>query len=206
MVLVLLFCTVLIIVISLFFVIIFSTLKIEVKNFKISNLEKSKENAFIYEVTISLEILNKLKYFSLNLNAKKIRKITLKMHLDKTKLKELEREISLSDIKEIANIKPKISYMDLQLKLGIEDILATTYAVPIISTLISILLPLLVEKENLRNIKYEIKPMYNMGNIYDINLDIGIKVKILKVLNTAYRIYKSRKKMYKLSKIGTYYQ
>lgn len=206
MVLVLLFCTVLIIVISLFFVIIFSTLKIEIKNFKISNLEKSKENTFIYEIIISLEILNKLKYFSLNLNAKKIRKITLKMHLDKTKLKELEREISLSDIKEIANIKPKISYMDLQLKLGIEDILATTYAVPIISTLISILLPLLVEKENLRNIKYEIKPMYNMGNIYDINLDIGIKVKILKVLNTAYRIYKSRKKMYKLSKIGTYYQ
>lgn len=206
MVLVLLFCTVLIIVISLFFVIIFSTLKIEIKNFKISNLEKSKENTFIYEIIISLEILNKLKYFSLNLNAKKIRKITLKMHLDKTKLKELEREISLSDIKEIANIKPKISYMDLQLKLGIEDILATTYAVPIISTLISILLPLLVEKENLRNIKYEIKPMYNMGNMYDINLDIGIKVKILKVLNTAYRIYKSRKKMYKLSKIGTYYQ
>lgn len=206
MVLVLLFCTVLIIVISLFFVIIFSTLKIEIKNFKISNLEKSKGNTFIHEITISLEILNKLKYFSLNLNAKKIRKITLKMHLDKTKLKELEREISLSDIKEIANIKPKISYMDLQLKLGIEDILATTYAVPIISTLISILLPLLVEKENLRNIKYEIKPMYNMGNIYDINLDIGIKVKILKVLNTAYRIYKSRKKMYKLSKIGTYYQ
>lgn len=206
MVLVLLFCTVLIIVISLFFVIIFSTLKIEIKNFKISNLEKSKENTFIYEIIISLEILNKLKYFSLNLNAKKIRKITLKMHLDKTKLKELEREISLSDIKEITNIKPKISYMDLQLKLGIEDILATTYAVPIISTLISILLPLLVEKENLRNIKYEIKPMYNMGNMYDINLDIGIKVKILKVLNTAYRIYKSRKKMYKLSKIGTYYQ
>ena len=128
------------------------------------------------------------------------------MHLDKTKLKELEREISLSDIKEIANIKPKISYMNLQLKLGIEDILATTYAVPIISTLISILLPLLVVKENLKNIKYEIKPMYNMGNMYDINLDIGIKVKILKVLNTAYRIYKSRKKMYKLSKIGTYYQ
>ena len=206
MVLVLLFCTVLIIVISLFFVIIFFFFFIEVKNFKISNLEKSKENAFIYEVTISLEILNKLKYFSLNLNAKKIRKITLKMHLDKTKLKELEREISLSDIKEIANIKPKISYMNLQLKLGIEDILATTYAVPIISTLISILLPLLVVKENLKNIKYEIKPMYNMGNMYDINLDIGIKVKILKVLNTAYRIYKSRKKMYKLSKIGTYYQ
>lgn len=206
MVLVLLFCTVLIIVISIFFVIIFSTLKIEIKKFKISNLEKSKENTFIYEITISLEILNKLKYFSLNLNAKKIRKITLKMHLDKTKLKELEREISLSDIKEIANIKPKISYMDLQLKLGIEDILATTYAVPIISTLISILLPLLVEKENLKNIKYEIKPMYNMGNMYDINLDIGIKVKILKVLNTAYRIYKSKKKMYKLSKIDTYYQ
>lgn len=219
MVLVLLFCTILIIVISLFFLIIFSTLKIEIKNFKISNLTKNKERVTCtsldkyskYEVNIALEILNKLKYFSLNLNSRKIKKITLKMHLDKTKIKELERKISISDIKEVMNIKPKISYMDLKLKLGIDDVLLTTYSVPIISTLISILLPYTVEKRDLNNIKYEVKPIYNNGNVYEMQLSTGIKIKVIKILNAVYKIYKSKKdknkkKMYKLSKIGTYYQ
>ena len=219
MVLVLLFCTILIIAISLFFLIIFSTLKIEIKNFKTSNLTTNKEKSTFtnskkyskYEVNIALEILNKLKYFSLNLNSRKIKKITLKMHLDKTKIKELEREISISDIKEVMNIKPKISYLDLKLKLGIDDVLLTTYSVPIISTVISILLPYTVEKEDVNNIKYEVKPIYNNGNIYDLQLNIGVKIKVIRILNAVYRIYKSKKdknkkKMYKLSKIGTYYQ
>ena len=219
MVLVLLFCTILIIAISLFFLIIFSTLKIEIKNFKTSNLTTNKEKSTFtnskkyskYEVNIALEILNKLKYFSLNLNSRKIKKITLKMHLDKTKIKELEREISISDIKEVMNIKPKISYLDLKLKLGIDDVLLTTYSVPIISTVISILLPYTVEKEDVNNIKYEVKPIYNNGNVYDMKLNIGVKIKVIKILNAVYRIYKnkknkSKKKMYKLSKIGTYYQ
>ena len=133
------------------------------------------------------------------------------MHLDKTKIKELEREISISDIKEVMNIKPKISYLDLKLKLGIDDVLLTTYSVPIISTLISILLPYTVEKEDVNNIKYEVKPIYNNGNVYDMKLNIGVKIKVIKILNAVYKIYKSKKdknkkKMYKLSKIGTYYQ
>ena len=219
MVLVLLLCTILIIAISLFFLIIFSTLKIEIKNFKISNLTTNKEKSTCtnsnkyskYKVSIGLETLNKIKYFSLNLNSRKIKKITLKMHLDKTKIKELEREISISDIKEVINIRPKISYMDLKLKLGIDDVLLTTYSVPIISTLISILLPYTVEKKDVNNIKYEIKPIYNNGNIYDLQLNIGVKIKVIRILNAVYRIYKnkknkSKKKMYKLSKIGTYYQ
>lgn len=202
MVLVLLFCTILIIVISFFFLIIFSTLKIEIKNFKVSNLYTNKENTistnlnepFKYEIDIALEILNKLKYFSLNLNDKKIKKITLKMHLDKTKIQELERKISISDIKELIKIKPKISYMNLKLKLGIDDVLLTTYSVPIISTVISILLPYIVEQKNVNNIRYEISPIYNRGNVYELNLSIGVKIKIIKILNAVYRIYKNKKK------------
>lgn len=202
MVLVLLFCTILIIVISFFFLIIFSTLKIEIKNFKVSNLYTNKENTistnlnepFKYEIDIALEILNKLKYFSLNLNDKKIKRITLKMHLDKTKIQELERKISISDIKELIKIKPKISYMNLKLKLGIDDVLLTTYSVPIISTVISILLPYIVEQKNVNNIRYEISPIYNRGNVYELNLSIGVKIKIIKILNAVYRIYKNKKK------------
>ena len=61
-------------------------------------------------------------------------------------------------------------------------------------TLISILLPLVVEKNSHKKIKYDIKPIYNNGNMYDVKFDIGIKIRVLKLLNAMYIIYKNRKK------------
>ena len=84
--------------------------------------------------------------------------------------------------------------MDLKLKVGIDDVLLTTYAVPLICTVISALLPLAVEKKNHGKIKYEVKPIYNSGNVYDLKFNIGIKIKVMKLLNVVYTIYKNKKK------------
>lgn len=212
MVLVLLFCTILIIITILFFLIIISTLRIEVKNYEISNMYSNisnikrnfekKENSCKsndkisakYRIKISLNVLDKLRILQLKINSEKIKKIALKIHLDKTKIKELEREIGLDDIKEIMKIKPKISYMDLNVKVGIDDVLLTTYFVPLICTVISALLPLVVEKKNYNKIKYVVKPIYNTGNVYDLKLNIGIKFKVIRFLNVVYKIYKQKKK------------
>ena len=212
MVLVLLFCILLIVITIIFFLIILSTLKIEVKNYEVSNmfskLNSSENNESTsknlcksdnkinakHKIKVSLNVLDKLKIWQLKLNSEKIKKITLKMHLDRIDIKKLEKEIRIDDIKEIIQIKPKISYMDLSIKVGIDDVLLTTYAVPVLCTLISILLPLVVEKNSHKKIKYDIKPIYNNGNMYDVKFDIGIKIKVLKLLNAMYIIYKNRKK------------
>ena len=147
-----------------------------------------------YKIKVSLNMLDKLKILQIKLNNEKIKKMTFKMHLDKIDIKKLEREMGLDDIKEIMQIKPKISYMDLKLKVGIDDVLLTTYAVPLICTVISALLPLAVEKKNYGKIKYEVKPIYNSGNVYDLKFNIGIKIKVIKLLNVVYTIYKNNKK------------
>ena len=200
MVLVFLICIILIIITAIFFLIILSTLKIEIKDAELSNInDKNKQNTTKskigkkYKIKISLLFLNKIKYISINLNYKKIQELKSKINFNKINIKKIEKEFEWSDLKELIEIKPNISYMNLNIKLGIDDVLFTTYLIPIISTIISIFLPLVVEKASINKVNYIIKPIYNNGNIYDVKINIGLKIKIIKVVNAIYKIYKKRK-------------
>ena len=202
MVLVFLICIILIIITIIFFLIILSTLKIEIKDAELSNINDKYENkqntirskiGKKYKIKISLLFLNKIKYISINLNYKKIQELKSKINFNKINIKKIEKEFEWSDFKELIEIKPNISYMNLNIKLGIDDVLFTTYLIPIISTIISIFLPLVVEKASRNKVNYIIKPIYNNGNIYDVKINIGLKIKIIKVVNAIYKIYKKRK-------------
>lgn len=202
MVLVLLFCAIIIVVMLLIIFTLISTVKIKINNLKIENPKKINSK---YEILISFNLINKLKWISIKLNKQKIRKILTKMHLEKIDIKKLEKDVKLSDIQELLKIKPKLSMLNLQLKVGVEDVIATSFAIPIICTAISIILPYVTDRRNFKNIKYKIEPIYNQY-AYHLKLDTEIEVKVINVLNSLYKIYKSRKNMYKSSKIGTYYQ
>lgn len=202
MVLVLFFCAIIIVVMLLIIFTLISTVKIKINNLKIENPKKVNSK---YEISISFNLMNKLKWISIKLNKQKIRKILTKMHLEKIDIKKLEKDVKLSDIQELLKIKPKLSMLNLQLKVGVEDVIATSFAIPIICTAISVILPYVTDRRNFKNIKYKIEPIYNQY-AYHLKLDTEIEVKIINVLNSLYKIYKSRKNMYKSSKIGTYYQ
>ena len=202
MVLVLLFCAIIIVVMLLIIFTLISTVKIKINNLKIENPKKINSK---YEILISFNLINKLKWISIKLNKQKIRKILTKMHLEKIDIKKLEKDVKLSDIQELLKIKPKLSMLNLQLKVGVEDVIATSFAIPIICTAISVILPYVTDRRNFKNIKYKIEPIYNQY-AYHLKLDTEIEVKVINVLNSLYKIYKSRKNMYKSSKIGTYYQ
>ena len=102
--------------------------------------------------------------------------------------------------KEILGIRPKISYMNLALKVGVDDVLLTTYLVPIISTFLAILLPYAVESENIKNIKYKIEPVYN-NFFYSVKLDITLDIKIISALNCAFKLYQNKKTQEKKNNI-----
>ena len=202
MILVLFLCLIIILIMLIVILLLLSTIRVKVKDFELSNKKHIEPN---YEIIISLILLNKLKWISIKLNKQKIRKILTKMHLEKIDIKKLEKDVKLSDIQELLKIKPKLSMLNLQLKVGVEDVIATSFAIPIICTAISIILPYVTDRRNFKNIKYKIEPIYNQY-AYHLKLDTEIEVKIINVLNSLYKIYKSRKNMYKSSKIGTYYQ
>lgn len=206
MILVLFLCAIAIFSLLVFFIFIFSTLKIEAKNLEISNIKEVSEyknNIKIgekvknkvksnYSIILSLNLINKFKILQIKLNNTKIKNISLKMHLDRINIKEIEKKMTLQDIDSIKKIKPQISYLNLCVKIGVEDILLTTYAIPLVSTAISIFLPFVVEKNDKDRIKYVVNPIYNRGNVYDIKLNIDIKIKILRLLNACFSILKRK--------------
>ena len=73
--------------------------------------------------------------------------------------------------------------------MGIEDAIATSYLVAIIASILSIILPHLVKKEDIKNIKYEINPIYNTL-IFNLKLDSIINLKIVHIIYVIYNLVK----------------
>ena len=188
MVLVFFFLIILVMLIIIFT--IFSTIRLELKNVQFSNLEKNKK----YIIKISSYLFNKIKWFSLKINNSKLKKISKDLHLEQIDIKKIEKDFKISDLKEITNIKPKVSYLDLEMKIGVEDVVLTSYIVPIICTILAIILPHIVSKDREKYIKYDILPIYHSKNEYDIKFNAILEIKIINILISAYKIFKSRKK------------
>ena len=190
MILVLFLCAIIIIAMLLIIFTLLSTIKIIIKDFELANKRHVEPN---YEVVISLNLFNKVKWISLRLNNKRMRKMYTKMHLERIDIKKLEKDLTPSDIREIINIKPKLASLNLQMEVGVQDIIITSYIIPIICSIFSIILPYVTEKKNIKNIKYKVDPVFNQ-NIYHIKLNTEVEIKMINVLNSINKIYKSRKK------------
>ena len=188
MVLVFFFLIILVILIIIFT--IFSTIRLELKNVQFSNLEKNKK----YIIKISSYLFNKIKWFSLKINNSKLKKISKDLHLEQIDIKKIEKDFKISDLKEISNIKPKVSYLDLEMKIGVEDVVLTSYIVPIICTILAIILPHIVSKDREKYIKYNVLPIYHSKNEYNLKFNAILEIKIINILISGYKIFKSRKK------------
>lgn len=202
MVLVLFFAIVLVIFILTLLCIIFSHIQIKIENLEISNIELDGRSVSHikkgvlntkYKFVISLYFLNRIKWISINLNNIKIRKIYRKMHLDRIDIKKLEKDFSIAKFKELIKIKPNIKKLDLQINLGLKNVITVSYIIPIICTVLSIILTKYVEKRNINNIKYEVNPIYNRGNVYYISLNTLVNFRMLDILETGIRMYKISK-------------
>lgn len=172
--------------------IVFSNIQIEIDNFEISNTK----NKFInnkYEVIISLLFLNKIKWISIHLNSLRLRKMYTKMHLERIDIKKLEKDISFSDLKEIIKIKPNIKKLKLKIDIGLENVILTSYLIPLICTILSIILSKSVDIKDIDEIEYLVNPIYNNGNRYYIKLSSILSFKISSILKVVIRIYKNNK-------------
>ena len=194
---------ILLIITSLF---VFSYIQIEINNFEISNnkianietLNTNENNiSYInkdYKVIISLLFLNKVKWISLHLNRLKLRKIYTKMHLERIDIKKIEQDFKLSDIKEIIKIKPNIEKLKLHIDIGLDNVILTSYIIPLICTILSIILSKNVKMQDLGEIEYIVNPIYNQGNKYNIKLSSVLRVKMISIIMTIIKIYKKSRK------------
>ena len=167
--------------------IIASTLHIQIKNLSISNMQK--KNNTKYAIIFSIYFANKIKYIWFNLNSKRAKKIYSKVQLEKIDLKKFKKVFKLSDLKELTKLHLKILDLNLDMNIGTKSPLVTSFLVVTISNAISLLLPHLVNNLKDNRYFYNIKPLYYNKELYKINLDCIIEIKMVHIINVIYYIF-----------------
>ena len=199
-----------------FLIFIISVLFILNSSFKLSIIKlniNTQNQMFQYEFKFGLYLFNKIRIIGFKIDKKKIEKIkkeieqlknskTLKLisKIDINRIsakieKKLRKQIKNNDIKILKVIKIITKNLNLQtlkynmnLEIGINDAIYTSFFVAAISTLISILLKLTLK--DLKKCYYRILPIYGKGNIIKLNLNCIINLKLVHIINIIYLISK----------------
>lgn len=182
MVLVFILLTILIILLTFFFLILLSTIHIKIQNFSITNMKEEKLDKN-YAIILSLYLGNKIKWISIHLNNKRLRKVYSKMQLEKMDLEKLEKDFRWEDLKIIKRLHPKIAKLKLNMQVGLENPVVTAFTVTSLCSIISILLPYVATNMKKQNYEYTIVPIYQNQNLYKIQFDCIIQVKMVHIIN-----------------------
>ena len=192
MILVLILLGILVLLITIITLIIASTLHIQIKNLSVSNMEPKNKSE--YAIIFSLYLGNKIKWIWFKLNDKKIRKMYSKMQLEKLYFKKFRKDFKVKDIKQLPKLQPKISYLNLDANLGVISPVTTSFLVATIASIISIALPYLAKSLNKERYIYNIKPLYYNKNLYKINLNCIIEIKMVHIINIIFVFIKKGRK------------
>lgn len=189
MVLVLFILGILIFTSFIILILLLSTIKINIKCLEMENilLPKLKYN---YDIQIGIYIFNKIPLIKFNINSNKVEETKI---INKIQSKYSKAKVDLDMIKALKLLSIKIESLSLNLQLGTEDVLNTSIIVFIISSILSIGLPNLVEKRNFENVKYEIIPLYIGNNAFSIKLNSIICVKMVHIINIIYIYLQKRR-------------
>lgn len=124
-----------------------------------------------------------------------MKKIYSSKQLERIDLSKIKSEIPINKVTltNILNLKMNIESLNLNLNIGIQDALLTSYAVAIISSAVGIILPHIVKDQNLRKCKYKISPVYNYTDTISLELDSVINIKIVNIIMLIYKLLKKEK-------------
>jgi hypothetical protein len=116
-----------------------------------------------------------------------MRKIYNSKKIEKIDFNEAKKYIKTN--KEIFSLlkKIKIEYLNLEIKIGVEDTVLTSYVVAIISSVISIILPYCAENKDAKKYKYAVEPVYNK-NTFNLYLDSIVSIKIVHIIYVIYNL------------------
>lgn len=185
----------------LFLFLIFYIIAILCSNLKVSigNVKKSNYKMNVFKkgkmfIKIEFYLFNKIKIFGKKISKEKIERVTENEKAKDFATKKIKKYFSSAKevIKMIEKLQIKIDYLKLEALLGTEDIILTSSIVVLISSILSCVLPFVVDRKKERYIYYQINPIYEEKNQYKIELDCIINIKLVHIIYMLYQIVKRR--------------
>ena len=172
----------------LIIIFVFSTIKINVDNLTVSNIDKIKIQ-YDYVVNIKFYILGIIKFFQLKIDKDKVKKNKMLMNMDLSKIKENFRKIKI----EFKDLNLEVEAIDLKLEIGTDSVMLTSLLVLLISTILSIVLQRTIKEINPKKHEYKIQALYLSKNVIDLKFNCIIKLKMVHIINMIYTAIKKRR-------------
>ncbi len=191
MILVLILLAICILLILTTILFLFSTIHIEIKNLRASNIDDKKN--LNYDIIFSLYLGNRIKWLWVHLNNKQIKKYYSKIQLQKIEYKILKDSLRFEYLKQFKKLNIKLSHLNCYFELGVENPITTSFLVASIASIISIILPYLVKNIDKKNYKYKIVPIYKNKTLYKIKFNCIIEIKLVHIINIIYTLLKKGK-------------
>lgn len=162
------------------FLLLFSTVKVKIEKLELNNILQPKLQ-YNYQLNIGIYFLDKIKILEVHLN--KNRKILKKINLTPIS-KDIKHDKFVFDLLKKMHIEIEKFY--LKFNIGTESVFLTTSLVFILATIISTILPHLVQYKNYKKISYQILPLQNGKNCLDFQLNCIISIKMVHIINIIY--------------------
>ena len=182
------------ILLSIIIVLIFSKIQVEIENFRL-NLPKNKNkilnDTFLFK--IKLVIFGTLPIINLKINREKLKKLENNLKDKKIKLdiNKHGKQITKENINDAKKLQMHIEKIKLKINFGTENTILTSFIVPIISTIWSIVLTKKRVKEEKQRL--EINPIYNKGNLVNIVFEGIFEIKMIHIIKVICAKIKKRR-------------
>ena len=196
MVLVLFLLGIVLIIALISFLILLSTLRIDVKKINIISTTNRVNNpdrtVLIY---ISLLFLGKLKFLQIKIDDDKLKKLNIKERVQKIDIEKLKKQklVNLNNLKVFTKLPVDLQEFKLKLDVGTIDITLTTIINFLIVLIVSILLPQIIKKYDSEKYYYEIKPIYGDRNMVKLDFSCIFNIKIVHIIDITKLVLKKER-------------
>lgn len=170
----------------LLFILILSKIRIEINNLQFNSKKiKCSHLNNDYKISIKLIILKAIPLIWINIDKRKIERIKQKQKIN---FQSFSKKISKQKIKSIIE-KIRIKNLYLKMNIGTDFTIFTSILIPVFSTIIST--ELAKRSTSPENQFFEIKPIYNSGNLINALFSATIEINIIDII----KIYTYNKKI-----------
>ena len=138
-------------------------------------------------------VLSTIKFEIVDFELSNIIQITPKMNIEKFDIEKGRKLLTIKNINILKKLNIRLDYLDLELDLGLEDVILTTELITLISIVISNILPHIISKYIPNKYRYKIMPIYINKNAYYIKLNCIFQLKIVHIINIIYIYLKKGK-------------